>query len=174
MQRGAFANRRNRSWLNGNKSVPTNDLILESDRNLLRSILQKDNDRIREEMRDAEAEVVFKIGFEGGGFEVKRFTTTAGKEYFITSGTNMTLDENDDDYWVPWENAPTASFEGSLAELGMDKNILYVRPLVVHPDYRETIGKYIEKFLSHVTSEERERMEGYVPADAENWFSRLR
>lgn len=151
-----------------------NTPISKDDREMLRSILQKDNDRIREEMRGAKKEIVFRLGWEGGGLEVTRYRCTNGKTYFVTSGTNMTLDENDDDYWVPWENAPTASFEGTLAEIGLDSSLLCLRPSRVHRDYRSMVLEHVNRLLGQVTKEDRERMGDLLPGSADEWLSRLR
>ena len=148
--------------------------ISQADRDLLRSILASDNDRIKSEMLGAKADVVFKLGFEGGGLEVTRSSCLNGKEYFVTSGINMTMDDDDNEDWVSWADEPTASFAGSLAELKFGTDILCIVPLVVHAKYRDTVRNYIEELLSNVTSEDRERMGDSVPANAEEWFSRLR
>jgi hypothetical protein len=152
----------------------SNQLVSETDREMLRSILRKDNDRIKDEIHDAKTDVVFKLGFEGGGLEITRFTTAEGKEYFVTSGCYMTMDDNDDEDWISWKNEPTASFAGSLAELQMGTDMLCITPLVVHPDYRQTVREYVDKLLGQVTNEKRERMGDYIPANADGWFSRLR
>jgi len=149
-------------------------IMTQADRDLLGSILEKDNDGIRQEMKNATLEEVFKIGYEGGGLEVIRHTTSDRKQYFVTSGSNMAFDDDDNEEWVQREDDPTASFEGSLVELGFGTNILYIKPLFVHSDYYDAVRQYIEKLLAQVTIEERERMGEYVPADADEWFARLR
>lgn len=149
-------------------------VVNDVDRYMLRSILTKDNDRIKEEMRDAKVDVVFNLAYAGGGFAIKRFTCTNGKQYFVTSGSNMTMDENDDEKWVPWEDAPTASFEGSLAELRMGTSFLCLRPSLVHPDYRNMVRDYVEQLLTKVTYEERKSMSDLLPASADDWLARLR
>ena len=149
-----------------------NDLISDDDRAMLRSILTKDNDRIRQEMHGAKKEVVFRLGWEGGGLEVTRYRCATEKTYFVTSGTNMTLDENDDDYWVPWENAPTASFEGTLAELSLNTSLLCLRPSRVHRDYRGMVLEHVNQLLGQVTMENRERLEELLPANGADWLAR--
>jgi len=150
------------------------DSISKDDREMLRSILNKDNNRIREEMRGAKKEVVFRLGWEGGGLEVTRYKCSSGKTYFVTSGTNMTFDENDDDYWVPWEDAPTASFEGSLAELGMGVSLLCLRPSRVHRDYRSIVLEHADRLLGQVTKDDRQQLGDLLPSSANEWLSRLR
>lgn len=147
--------------------------ISEADRDLLRSILEKDNERIKQEIKNAETDIVFELGFEGGGLEVIRFRTANGKVYFRTSGASMTLDDNDDEEWIDWEDEPVASFEGSLAGLRLGTDILCITPLVVHPDFRRSVREYIENLLAKVTPDDRQRMGEFLAASADEWFDRL-
>lgn len=149
-------------------------MISEADRSFLRAILDKDNERIKGEITDAESDILFKLGFEGGGLEVTRYRTAEGKTYFRTSGTGMRLDKNDDEEWVGWEDEPGASFAGALAELKMGTEILAIRPLLVHPDFLDTVKEYIESMLIRVTSHDRQRMGRFFAATADEWFKRLR
>ena len=158
---------------NQEQQPESNRPISEADRDLLRSILNKDNDRIKQEIKNAETDVVLKLGFEGGGLEVTRYRTANGKVYFRTSGTSMTLDENDDEAWVDWEDEPVASFEGSLAELRFGINILCIMPLFVHPDFRRPVRECIENLLAKVTPDDRLRMGEFLAASADEWFDRL-
>lgn len=151
----------------------SNRPISEADRDLLRSILNKDNDRIKQEIENAETDAVFKLGFEGGGLEVTRYRTASGKVYFRTSGTSMTLDDNDDEEWIDWEDEPVASFEGSLAELRLGTDILCITPLFVHPDFRRPVREYIEDLLAKVTPDDRRRMGEFLAASADKWFDRI-
>lgn len=153
---------------------PDERLISDYDRDLLGRILRNDNDRLMREIRDAPASVVFEVGFEGGGLEITQYLTPTGKAYFLTSGTNMRLDDNDDEEWAHWEDMPTASFEGSLAELRLGKDILCLRPRTVHPDHRDAVRKHIASLLAKVTFEDRQRMGGYLPASADEWLGRLK
>lgn len=148
-------------------------LISPLDRGLLRSILVKDNERIKQEIKDAEPDVVFKLGFEGGGLEVTRYRTADRKVYFRTTGTSMTLDENDDEAWVDWEDEPVASFEGTLAELRLGTDILCITPLFVDPDFCRPVREYIEELLAKVTPDERDRMGEFLPTSADRWFDRV-
>lgn len=148
-------------------------LISAVDRGLLLTILEKDNDRISQEIKNAETDVVFELGFEGGGLEVTRYRTANGKIYFRTSGTSMTLDDNDDEEWIDWEDEPVASFEGSLAELRLGTDILCITPLFVHPDFRRPVREYIEGLLAKVTPDDRDRMGEFLPARVDTWFDRL-
>lgn len=154
--------------------MPTSNEISDADREMLKSILMKDNDRIKKEMSDATAEIVFELGFEGGGIEVTRFTTADGKVYFRNSGTSMRLDDNDDEEWVNWEGEPTTSFEGALREMKMGKDILCIVPIQLHRDYRDQVRRCIEEILSEVTVEDRERMGASFPKNVDDWFSRIR
>ncbi|MBK9528107.1 MAG: hypothetical protein IPO41_07255 [Acidobacteria bacterium] len=155
------------------KRPESNDAVSKEDRDLLRTILTKDNDRIKQEIRNAETDVVFELGFEGGGLEVTRYRAVNGKVYFRTSGTSMTLDEKDDEKWIDWEDEPVASFEGSLAELRLGTNILCITPISVHPDFRLTVRTYIEELLAKVTTDDRQRMGEFLAASADEWFDRL-
>lgn len=148
-------------------------LISVVDRGLLRTILEKDNERIKQEIENAETDVVFKLGFEGGGLEVTRYRTANGKVYFRTSGTSMTLDDNDDEEWIHWEDEPVASFEGSLAELRLGTSMLCITPIFVHSDFRRPAREYIETLLAKVTPDDRQRMGEFLAASADEWFDRL-
>lgn len=145
-------------------------LISESDRDMLRSILVKDNERIKDEIREAKSEVVFQVGFEGGGLEVTRYITRLGKMYFRASGTNMRLDENDDEEWVSWEDEPVASFNGALAELRFGIDLLCIVPILIHPDYREAVRNHVELLSTQVTSEHRKRMGESLERGTDRWF----
>lgn len=141
---------------------------------MLRSILEKDNDRIKAEIQDAEEEVVFELGHSSGGMEVTRYVTRDGKICFRTSGGGMTLDENDDEKWVSWEDEPVLTFEGALAELRTGINFLCLRPISLHHDYRDAVRQHIEALLAQVTADDRKRMGTFLVKSADQWFSRLR
>lgn len=148
--------------------------ITDADRDLLRSILKQDNERIQNEIADATAEIVFELAFEGGGIEVTQFTTAEGKVYFRNSGASMRLDDNDDEEWVDWQSDPTTSFEGALRDLKMGRDILCISPIRLHRDYSELVCRHIEAVLADVTSDDRERMGTSLPESVEAWFSRIR
>jgi hypothetical protein len=154
-------------------NLKSDNPISEADRDLLRSILKKDNDRIKDEIIGSESEVVFELAFEGGGLEVTRYRTKNGKVYYRTSGTSMRLDDNDDEEWVDWEDEPVTSFDGTLVELRMGINILCITPILVHPDYRSSVRNYVEARLAEVTVDDRKRMGSYLAATADQWFERL-
>lgn len=141
---------------------------------MLKSILKKDNDRIKNEIAHATAEAVFELGFEGGGIEVTQFTTADRKLYFRNSGTSMRLDDNDDEEWVNWEGEPTTSFEGALREMKIGKDILCIVPIQLHRDYRDQVRRCLEEILSEVTVKDRERMGASLPKNVDDWFSRIR
>lgn len=134
--------------------------------------MEKDNERIKQEIKNAETDVVFKLGFEGGGLEVTRYWTAKGKVYFRTSGTSMTLDDNDDEEWIDWEDEPVASFEGALAELPLGTDMLCITPLFVHPDFRRPVREFIEDLLAKVTPDDRQRMGEFLAENADSWFLR--
>ena len=148
--------------------------ITDADRDLLRSILKQDNERIESEIADSTGEIVFELAFEGGGIEVTRYTAAEGKVYFRNSGTSMRLDENDDEEWVDWQSDPTTSFEGALRELKIGRDILCISPIRLHRDYSELVLRHIEAVLAEVTSDDRERMGSSIPQSVEAWFSRIR
>lgn len=148
--------------------------ITDADRDLLRSILKQDNERIESEMADATGEIVFELAFEGGGIEVTRYTAAEGKVYFRNSGTSMRLDENDDEEWVDWQSDSTTSFEGALRELKIGRDILCISPIRLHRDYSELVLRHIEAVLAEVTPDDRERMGSSIPQSVEAWFSRIR
>jgi hypothetical protein len=151
-----------------------NELISKSDKEFLSSILQKDNERIYAEMEGAQEDVVFGVVFEGGGFRITRYRCLNGKTYFRLSGGGMMLDENDEEGWEHYEQAPTASFEGALAELTIGKDLLALRPSVVDDDFREQVRTYIEALLGKLASEDRVRMGGYLAQNADEWLNRIR
>ena len=148
--------------------------ITDADRDLLRSILKQDNERIESEIADSTGEIVFELAFEGGGIEVTRYTAAEGKVYFRNSGTSMRLDENDDEEWVDWQSDPTTSFEGALRELKIGRDILCISPIRLHRDYSELVLRHIEAVLAEVTPDDRERMGSSIPQSVEAWFSRIR
>ena len=148
--------------------------ITDADRDLLRSILKQDNERIESEIADSTGEIVFELAFEGGGIEVTRYTAAKGKVYFRNSGTSMRLDENDDEEWVDWQSDPTTSFEGALRELKIGRDILCISPIRLHRDYSELVLRHIEAVLAEVTPDDRERMGSSIPQSVEAWFSRIR
>lgn len=154
--------------------MQTRNQISDADREMLKSILKMDNDRIEKEIADATAEVVFELGFEGGGIEVTRYTTADGKAYFRNSGTSMRLDENDDEEWVNWEGDPTTSFEGALRDMKVGKDILCIVPIQLHRDYRDQVRRHIEDILAEITDEDRDRMGSSLPKNVDDWFSRIR
>lgn len=158
---------------NQKQNLEGEPLISAVDRGLLRTILEKDNERIKQEIKNAETDVVFELGFEGGGLEVTRYSAANGKVYFRTSGTSMTLDDHDDEEWIDWEDEPVASFEGSLAELRLGTNILCITPLFVHPDFSLPVREYIENLLAKVTPDDRQRMGEFLAASADEWFDRI-
>ena len=152
----------------------TSNEISDADREMLKSILRKDNDRIKKEMSDATEEIVFELGFEGGGIEVTRFTTADGKIYFRNSGTSMRLDDNDDEEWVDWQGEPTTSFEGALRDMKLGKDMLCIVPIQLHQEYRDQVRRYVEEILADVTKEDRERMGSSLPKNVNDWFTRIR
>ena len=151
-----------------------NELISKSDKEFLNSILLKDNDRILAEMEGAEQDVVFGVSFEGGGFRITRYRCLNGKTYFRRSGGGMILDENDDESLEFYDHAPTASFEGALAELALGKDLLALRPTVVHDDVREQVRTFITALFSRITGEDRVRMAGHLARNPDEWLGRVR
>lgn len=149
-------------------------VLNKEDRDLLRSILEKENAQINKEIADAKGEVVFGVAYEGGGFEITRFTTRDGKAYFRNSGSNMTFDENDDEDWPSWESGPYVSFEGAFGQLQIGTELLCLRPRTVHPDYVDVVSEYGQKLLDGITSEERRRYRDRVPRDIDEWLSRVK
>lgn len=150
------------------------ELISKNDKEFLDSILRKDNERIFAEMEGAEEDVVFGVAFEGGGFNIIRYRCLSGKTYFRRSGGSMTLNENDDEGWEFYEHAPTASFEGALAELAIGNDLLALRPSLVHDDVREQILTHIKALFSQITGEDRVRMAGHLARNPDEWLNRIR
>ena len=152
----------------------TGDQVSDTDRELLRSILKKDNERLEIEADGAKGECVFVMNWEGGGTEITRYTAADGKHYFRRSGGGMGLDENDDEVWNYYDGEITSSFEEELFFIGFGTGILALRPSVVHPDYRDRMREYIEKLLTEVTSDDRRRLGDLIPTTADRWFDRLK
>jgi hypothetical protein len=149
-------------------------LISKNDKEFLGSILRKDNERIFVEMEGADEDVVFRVGYEGGGFSITRYHCRNGKTYFRSSGGNLTLRENDDDTWKYYENHPSVSFEGALAGLHLGKDVLALRPSVVHDDVREQVRTLIEGLLGEITGDDRVRMDDYLARNADDWLKQKR
>lgn len=149
-------------------------LISKTDKAFLGSILRKDNERILTEMEGAKKKVVFSVGFEGGSFSISRYRCPNGKIYFRISGGCISLDENDDEKWEYYEDAPTASFEGSLAELTIGKDLLALTPSVLHKDVREIVRTHIEELFNRITAEDRVRMGDFLAGNADEWLNRAR
>lgn len=150
------------------------ELISKDDKAFLSSILRKDNERILIEIQGAKKEVVFSVGFEGGGFSITRYRCPDGKMYFRLSGGGLVLDEIDDEKWEYYEDAPTASFEGSLAELSFGKDLLALTPSVLHNDVREIMRTHIEELFNRITAEDRVRMGDFLAGNADEWLNRVR
>lgn len=150
------------------------ELISKDDKAFLSSILRKDNERILIEMKGAKREVVFSVIFEGGRFSITRYRCSYGKTYFRLSGGGIALDENDDEKWEYYENAPSVSFEGSLAESAFGKDLLALRPSVLHNDVREMVRTHIEELFNKLTAEDRRRMGDFIAGNADEWLNRVR
>lgn len=144
------------------------------DLEMLRSILKKDNERLENKIEGALAEPVFEMNWEGGGTEITRYTTVNGEQYFRRSGGGMDIDANDDEVWNHYDGDPSVSFEEELFFLGFGKDILALRPSLIHPDYRERMREYIDKLLSEVTSDDRQRFGKRMARSADQWFERLK
>lgn len=144
------------------------------DLEMLRSILKKDNERLESKIEGASAEPVFVMNWEGGGTEITRYTTADGEQYFRRSGGGMDLNENDDEVWNHYDGDPSASFEEELFFLGFGKDILALRPSLIHPDYRERMREHIDKLLSEVTDDDRRRFGKRMAQSADQWFERLK
>lgn len=144
------------------------------DLELLKSILKKDNQRLEGESEGALAEPLFAMNWEGGGTEITQYTAADGKQYFRRSGGGIDIDENDDEVWSHFEDEIASSFEEVLFFLGFGKDILALRPSLVHPDYRERMREYINRLLSEVTSDDRQRLGKRMATTADQWFERLR
>ena len=154
--------------------MPIDDHISDADREMLRSILRKDNDRLEAAVEGAETQCVFRMNWEGGGTEITRYTTPVGKHYFRRSGGGVDIDENDDEVWNHYEGDLVSSFEEVLFFLGFGKEILCLRPSVVHPDYRDRMREYIDKLLKEVISDDRRRLGNRLAKTADQWFERLK
>lgn len=149
-----------------------NQAISETDRDMLRSILKKDNDRITEEIRLAKSDVILELGFEGGGIEVTRYTTPNGKVYFRNSGSSMRLDHNDDEEWVNWQDDPVTSFDGALLEMKIGIDMLAIRPILIHRDFSQAVREHIEALYADLTPDDRRRMGEFMPENADAWLHR--
>lgn len=150
------------------------DLVSKDDRDLLRSILVIDDERIEDEINGLEPEEVFSLAYEGGGMRIARFTTPEGKQYFRSSGGDMHIDDDGNESWPEWSDGPYASLNGALIEHGLGTNLLCLKPSFIHPDHRDEVRTHVEHLFGQVTTEDRKRMGEYLPKDAEKWFSRLR
>jgi hypothetical protein len=119
-------------------------------------------------------DVVFGVVFEGGGFRITRYRCRNGKTYFRRSGGGMMLHENEEESWEAYEDAPTASFEGVLAELSIGKDLLALKPSIVHDDFRGQVRTYIEALLGKIAREDRVRMGDYLARNPDEWLDRIR
>lgn len=145
-----------------------------NDLEMLRSILKKDNERLETKIEGSSAEPVFILNWEGGGTEITRYTTANGEQFFRRSGGGMDLDDNDDEVWNHYDGDPSVSFEEELFFLGFGKDILALRPSLIHPDYRARMREYIEKLLDEVNVDDRLRLGDLLPRNVDDWFERVR
>lgn len=76
---------------------------------------------------------IVRIGTEGGGGTLFR-DDESGSAVFWFKGSQMGLDENDDEMWIPWLTQPSDSLAAALPR---NWQIFIMRD--IHPDYAAEI-----------------------------------
>src|SRR5688572_6038770 len=100
------------------------------------------------------AEIILDIGIEGGGETVYGRRAATGWT-FVSHGSSIGLDENDDELWTDWERGP----ETDLARLLPPEWHLF-SPRRVHPEF---VGWFREAYAKATTATPR-RVRPYVDA----------
>lgn len=118
-------------------------------------------------------EAVLEIACEGGGAELFRFKADDGKWRFFTSGSSISLDENDDEEWISWENEPVESIAEAIESFKLGYQIFIFHPLFISAEHRAEVKKYLEDLYESLTEDEKERLKSFEHSAAtpDKWLA---
>jgi hypothetical protein len=103
-----------------------------------------------------EAELVLKLGVEGGGAAVFRTPHGTDGWQFHVEGTSMYLDENDDEGWRSWRSPSVQTLGEALSAIADDGSWVLFHPITVHTDYRAAVWELARAAADKLPEGDRE------------------
>lgn len=129
---------------------------------------------ILRQQKTAAKEKVLEIGREGSRVNLYRFKTKAGKWYFFTEGSSISLDENDDEEWISRETEPVESLAEGIDSFQLGYQIFHFQPIFIHPEIRAELERYLENLYDSLSAEEKGQLVfpnlPYYPITPGNWI----
>ena len=103
-----------------------------------------------------EKETVLELGVEGGGATIFRTRSDTGEWHFHVEGSNMYLDESDDEVWRSWSCEPVRSIEDALREVTHHGCWVYCYPIAIHPEYRTVMSKLTQAAVAKLPTKQKQ------------------
>ena len=91
------------------------------------------------------AELVLKLGWEGGGAAIHRTMLARGGYRFHVEGNTLWLDENDDEAWRRWTAEPVGTVQGALTSIDHHGLWILLHPISIHPEYRAEVWQLVQE-----------------------------